>query len=302
MRNWIPGSDMRCLAIPLCLSLPWILSGQPAVTFGWPKDLNSTPVANRTSLSAIESLVNQVLSPNEHASLKVAEFHFVPLETVSRIDLIASVDLSGRGWNSFFAIWQTPDGYGSALLPSYRNRLATDVIDIDGAGIYQVVARELSGIYLGTATPPIPWCAVYTLRGGKWINVSDRYPNFFWPDQVLSAVRSLTGAFDAGDKALVELYRVNEQFVSFKYERMVLHHTNAGLESALGWSSSANRAIRVLAIKTLCDADDPRATAALQKLSEDAGTTILAKDASRIAGHAALSFRASTIDCLRSSP
>jgi len=255
--------------------------GRPALAFDWPKDLNATPSANRTDLATISALINGALNNNASTPVAVTEFRFVPLEIAGRIDLIASVDFSGRGLNSFVGVWRSSTGYDSAVLPSCGIKIARDVVDLDGAGVYEVLAGEIPGGYQGTATMPIPWYGLYALRRGKWINVSDHYAHFFPTDQALSLVLKLTDAFYSGDKDLVELYRANDLFVHFKYEQMIMHHKNAGLETALGWAESSSRSIRVLAVKTLCDSDDPRSALSLKKLSmgSDPAVAIQARDA-----------------------
>ncbi len=127
---------------------------------------------------------------------------------------------------------------------------------------------------------PIPWYGVYALKQGKFTNVSDRYPQAI-PQQSLNLVFDLTEACDAGNKALLELYRINDAFVRDKYQRMLFHHKDWGLEAALGWADSPVPSIQILAIETLGEIPDPRSLAALRRLAEgpDAGVRIVAKGA-----------------------
>jgi len=271
---------MRHFLVPVLLMFSTMFA-RPAGAFDWPKDLNATVAANRTDISAIEALVHQALNPRMPEVLLVTDFRFVPLETVSRVDLVASVDFSRRGFNSFVAVWQTSDGYGSAVLPSNGNSLATDVLDLDRTGVFRVVAGEIPGGYQGIETLPIPWYAIYALKEGKWTNVSDRYPHFSRSDRDFFLVSQLADACDAGNKNIIDLYRNNALFVRFKFDRMVMHNRSAGLETALDWASSPVHNIQLLAVETLREIADPRAVAALRKLADgpDTGVRIFAKDA-----------------------
>ena len=253
------------------------LYGRRAEALEWPKDLSSAFAANRTGIHEIEALVAEAL--DNGAPIRVADFRFVPLEKSQRVDLIAIVGFSGRGmFNSFVALWQSSDGYGHAvLLSDVQGAIGRDVVDMDGNGIHEVIAGNFPGGYQGAGTLPIPSYGVYELRDGKWENVTDRYPGFY-PDRSPSLVLRVLDACEAGDRRLMEIYRDNDLFVTFKSERIVLHNRTAGLEAALGWAGSTVPPIQVLAIKTLCDISDPRATAALKKMSEapDAGVRIQA--------------------------
>ena len=192
--------------------------------------------------------------------VRLVEFRFVPLETLDRVDLIASVDFSGTGFNySLVAVWQSANGYGSARLNSFtQGGLARDVLDMDGTGIYSVVTDHVPGGYQGISTLPIPWYTIYALRGGKWTDVSDRYPDFFSGGRDVRIASAMADACDAGNKGLIEAYRDNAQFVQIHYLRAVSHIKNAGLETALGWADSPKFRIQELAIETLCDIPDPR--------------------------------------------
>src|SRR5471030_2945214 len=100
-------------------------------------------------------------------------FRFAPLETVKRVDLIASIDTSGREmFNALVAVWPASGSYRYAILPSDAHGvLARDVVDLDGAGVHKIVAGTFPGGYQGVDTIPIPWYGVYTLKQGKWIEV-----------------------------------------------------------------------------------------------------------------------------------
>ena len=259
----------------------WSASVGLAGAVDWPRDLNSIPAADRADIGSIETLIHLALNPGMPEVLRVAEFRFVPLEVIGRVDLIASVDFSGRGLNSFVAVWRSTEGYASAVLPSYGCDLAQDVLDMEGTGVYSIVAGEVPGGYQGIYTMPIPWYGVYALKSGRWTNVSDRYPHFSRTDWAVQLVSGLADACEGGRRDLVELYRDNALFVRFKYNRMVMHDNTAGLETAMGWANSPSRQIRILAVETLCGSGDPRAIATLKKLSEsqESGVVILAKGA-----------------------
>jgi hypothetical protein len=252
--------------LTLCLLACCVAPGQ---ALDWPRDLNGVPAANATDIATIKALINSVLGPNSDL-VAVGEFRFLPLEAVNRIDLIASAAISGRGrLNAFIAIWQSPEGgYGHAILPTdgRSSVLPSDVVDLDGTGVHEVIAGTIPGPYLGADTIAIPWYRVYRLKQGKWVDVSDKYPKA-QSDMVPVLVRVMADACSSGDKALVERFRDYALFVYYKDVR--LRGTASGLTAALEWAGSPDRVIRWLAVEMLAETPDPRAISALGKLAGD---------------------------------
>lgn len=255
-----------------------------AASFQWPGDLNGIPAANSVDTSVIESIINASLAP-EAITARVREFRFVPLEEVDRVDLIASIDTSRRGiFNAYIAIWPNAAGYGYSLLPSdAQTVLARDVVDLDGRGVYSVITGGFPGGYQGADTIPIPWYAVYTLKRGKWLDVSDRHQRLYEGDlgRRSALLLRLAEGCSAGEKELVQLYKVSALFVRFRYERAVLHKPSAGLEVALEWADASAPLIQLLAVESLRDITGARAVSRLKRLTEssDIRVRIAAKDA-----------------------
>ncbi len=270
--------------VTVFLLMSWTTRAQQSARFEWPHDPLGIASANRTEVPVVEAVVNQALAP-ETVTAHVRAFRFVPLETIDRIDLVASIDTSGRGmFNTFIAVWPNSSGYGHAMLPSdAQTVLARDVIDLDGTGLYKVVAGIFPGGYQGKDTIPLPWYTVQALKGGKWIDISDQYPELYQADLIprSSLLLQVVDAASSGDKVLVQSYRGYSLFIRFKYERAVLHNPRAGLESALAWAESPDSSVRVLAAKTLGEIADPRSISVLRVLagSEDIRVHIAAQDA-----------------------
>ncbi len=82
-------SKFAC-AISLALSI------QGAVV-KWPATIDEIPEGNKTPVSTVTDLVNSVLAPALMSGMQVEEFRFARLESQQRIDLIATIDGSGRG-------------------------------------------------------------------------------------------------------------------------------------------------------------------------------------------------------------
>ncbi len=250
-------------------------------TLEWPHDLNGIPAANATNLATIESLVRSVLGPDGNELMTLGEFRFVPLETVTRIDLITTAGFSGRGAiNCFIAVWRAPDGsYRHAILPADGSQaLSMDAVDLDGHGVYELIAGKSPGPYLGAAGIGISWHAVYRLKQGQWENVSDRYPQAR-SERIPSLIWDLSDACSSGDNGREERYKDYALFVRFKQDHMFAHQSDSGLRSALEWANSADPVIQWLAVETLADIPGARAVSALRKLAgnSDAGVADFAK-------------------------
>ena len=154
------------------------------------------------------------------------------------------------------------------------------MIDLDGTGVYHVIAGNFPGGYQGKDTMPIPWYGLFGLNEGKWINVTDRFPRFI-ADPGLNDILHLAEAAESENKSLIELYKDNDLFVRYKYNRMTLQKKDAGLESALGWASSPSPSIQMLAVETLREISDPRSIAALRGLARgpNPGVRLIAQEA-----------------------
>ena len=250
-------------------------------TLQWPHDLNGTPAANATNLATIKSLVRSALEPDGNELMTLGEFRFVPLEAVNRIDLITTTGFSGRGAiNCFIAVWRAPDGsYRHAILPTDQpHGLSTDLVDFDGHGVYELIARKFPGPYLGAASIGISWRAVYKLKQGQWENVSDRYPQAR-SGHIPSLTRDISNNCSSEDKDRLERCKDYALFVRFKEDRIFAHQSDSGLRSALEWADSADPVIQWLAAETLAEIPGARAVAALRKLagSSDKGVADFAK-------------------------
>lgn len=239
----------------------------------WPADPNQISEANKTPVSTITDLVNSVLGsvPLYYAiPMRVGEFRFTHLETLQRVDLIATIDSSGRGVNeSFIAIWQEPSGYKYAILHALPTGvIGRMVVDLDGDGIHEVIAGTDAGGYQGVNTDPLRWYGVYKLRAGKWVDVSERYPSLYthelWPGSAL--LLQLAVAAEEGDKEMAALRKAQALFVQFKYDRDVFKRSGAGLQMALEWGRSPDWRIQMLAVDTLAEIQDPSSIATLKEL------------------------------------
>jgi hypothetical protein len=230
------------------------------------------PAADRIPVSVIEPFLNE-LRPVGVPPLQLGEFLFAPLAT-PQICMAATVDASGR--RMFFAVAVVCPGaeaesFRMTILPSAPpHLLGTELVDLSGDGVSEIVTRELSGEYQGTQTLPLYWYSIFRVKNSVPIDVSANYKTFY-SDRLLPEldfVSHLVGSAYPGTFGMAAEARAEAEFLKAKYERRIGGQPRAGFQAAVEWAKSAIPHVQMLAVETFRDMSGPDASAELKKLEE----------------------------------
>jgi hypothetical protein len=202
----------------------------------------------------------------EDASL--GDFRVLDLDQDGRLDLIATIDSSGR---RFFNHLLVLHDNGKRLTVQEidvwnMESLSEAVADLDGDGRPEILLRQSLTPYLG-ARPNSSWTAVYGFDGQKLSDHSAMFPKFY-EDRILPNLKRDLAVKKDGEPD--DLYQ--SEVLTIERDqilRKVGLVSDAGLTSALNWARSEDPTIRIFAAAVLGDIGGPEADAALQLLMED---------------------------------
>jgi len=240
--------------------------------FRWPGTLVEMQAADRTPVSVVEPFLNE-LRPAGVPTLQLGQFLFAPLAT-PQICLAATVDASGR--QMYFALAVVCPGaeagsFRMTILPSAPpHLLGTELVDLSGDGVSEIVTRELSGEYQGSQTLPLYWYSVFRVKNSVPVDVSANYKAFYsnrlLPE--LDFVSHLVGSAYTGVSSMTTEARAEADFLKAKYERRIGGQPRAGFQAAVEWAKSPIPHVQMLAVETFRDMSGPDASAELKKLEE----------------------------------
>ena len=154
------------------------------------------------------------------------------------------------------------------------------IVDLAGDGIDELITAQWPvGYHQGI--PPIYWYTVWQFHNGMPEDVSDQFPQFYrgfvlgqldYPERLLREV-------ELHDPAVVRTPLAEIQYVRLKFEHLVQHHTDAGLDETLAWARSQSPEFSEMGIWLLAEMPAPAAGEELAKLAASPNYTDLAKAA-----------------------
>ncbi len=275
---------LATFARPALCDQSFEVTGRPP--FEWPGTAQDTARANRLEKAKIESFINSFDPRRDGIRFTVDDFRFARLG--QKVGLVASVDASGRDLAYALVVIQprpgTAEGFWYIVLPSSPpHLLAQEIVDLDGDGSDEIIARDVVGGYQGASTFPVYWDSILHLsENGTFADVSARFPRYY-QSRFMPQVALISGMLSevspqprTGDLrwVLTEL-----EYVRDKFERVINGRTEAGLDPALAWTEDADVRTAMLGIRVLGEIRTPRAISALNLLaaSKNQGIAAAAK-------------------------
>ncbi len=133
----------------------------------------------------VSDLVNQLLSPedrDEEAAEKVGEFALVDLNNDGNLELVCTVDATGRDFFTSVVVLSqskgetiqahvSTNGYNLINLPSH-------LVDLNHDGIKEILVPRLLGPYAG-ADPVAAFTDVYTLLNGRLVQSDKQFREYY---------------------------------------------------------------------------------------------------------------------------
>jgi hypothetical protein len=262
-------SAMIFLSTPLRAPAQKVDMVEATYRLNWPDSISDIARTNRIPSEEVTKFLNSLRAQEEEPQLRVEEFRFASIER-GRIGLAATVDASGR--DLFYGVWVVlPEGtkFRRTLLASAPPHfLAREVLDLDGDGVEEVIAKEPIGGYQGARTDPIFWYSIFQFRRGLPKDVSSNFPEFYrravLPD--LGYLLQLLALVGNTDPNAVRFQQAEIQFLQLKFTRKILGEQDAGLQEAVAWTDTGDTRLRELAISAFEEIPGPQSLKRLQEL------------------------------------
>ena len=263
----------------MCISLLFLASRCQAqdylhlntpLWFQWPSTAKEAAELRLTNQDVLK-LLNDIYGDNAAPLYAVETFTFAQLEP-GKVYLIASVDGSGRrlfyGTNIAYcksAQSCTEQDIYNAPPHDYAN----DVVDLEGNGVKELIAKSLAGGYEGYASVPIYTYKIYKVINGKAVDVSSQYKAYYestlLPRMKADLARTRAQSADKRDQEIIDALGM---MVQDDYARRILKESTAGLDHAKVWAHSDNRRLRRFAADALSHMDDVAADAILTEMAK----------------------------------
>lgn len=247
-------------------ALPALASALPLTQVPWTEGPDGV-AAQQFPREAVARLVHDV-TQGEYVEGKAEGFRFVDLDGNGTLELVAWIDLSGRGHGRLFVISRTANGYAHASVPASYVDFPTVIRDVDEDGRMEIVLRRgLTPYGGGHARAAVSAVFVFSPEG-----LADRSPAFhdFYESvelpRISAALESARTLTADGDVAAADALEVERD----KILRMTGGDANAGLTLAQEWSADARPRRREWAAVILGDIDSPEAWQVLAVLATDA--------------------------------
>jgi hypothetical protein len=284
-----PTRLARTLRVTITLTGIWLIVGSlncigqqsehfdisEANTLSWPKDAAEIGHANNIDKKKVEQFVDLFQEKSLGPKLKVGEFRFVTLQE-NKICLIATTDASGRDlFYTIMIVLPERNGYRRFVLGSDPPHfLPSEIPDLDGDGLHEIVTREMVAGYQGSRSIPVFWYSVYKLRDGELREVSADYDRFYQAE-VMAPLSFLNNVLaSSGRNKQADIIRVRIEYVQLKYLRIILGEKTAGLKEAVFWSKTNEPEIQKTAIKALSEISDPVADETLRELTRSENSSV----------------------------
>ena len=146
--------------------------------------------------------------------------------------------------------------------------LETELTDVDGDGLSEIITNTWALGYQGGSTKPIGWKRVLKARADyTFEDVSQRNRSYF-EKRIIPELDQLNAKLDSKYEPGPDLEqaRAGVQYVRDKYRRMLYGEREAGLQNAQAWLQSSDSDIRHMGANALADINTQAAREILSRL------------------------------------
>lgn len=235
-------------------SQAWSTSdAQNVSTIQWTTDQISTFVT-----SAIHS----------DSQVSIGDFAFADLLGDGRVELVASVDYSGRAFfNKILIIQQSGAGYSVQTLPALNvHELSEVLVDLNSDGNQELLIPTPLTPYLGGSFPQAKWITIYGWSGSIYLDRSEDFSGYYI-ESILPALQK------ALDNAKLENNPLRTALAQLEYDKArrvaTASDSDYGIETAQALANNSDSRIRIWAAAALADIGSPAALATLEILMRD---------------------------------
>lgn len=192
--------------------------------------------------SAVEKFVNEMSEGDVHKT--VGEFTWADLAGDGRYELITTLDLSGRSFFDYLAVYERDD-LGNVSVQWFPEetaigRLSSVIRDLDNDGRKELIVPTLfpSGAY-GAGSVSAVWPAVYKLKNRTYVEASNEFESFYDTDVLPGLLKDIAEArAKAGTSASYAPKLISMTLEKDKILRVLGRDRTAGLDEAREWAAS----------------------------------------------------------------
>ena len=257
------------LAVSACAQTVQVRVTDVKPNFAWPEPGQTPRVEAAVTVEQVTeylSAVSEKLSSDP--SVKVQQFTFARLSP-GRATLVARTASSSEYYYYVTVVdWDGTSSYVRVLPANPPYDLETELSDIDGDWLCEIVTNNLALGYQGAFTKPIGWKQVLKARADyTFEDVSQRNRSYF-EKRVIPELDQLNAKLDSKYEPgpNLEQARAGVQYVRDKYRRMLYGEREAGLQNAQAWLQSSDSDIRHMGANALADINTQAARDILSRL------------------------------------
>ena len=194
--------------------------------------------------AAVEKFVNEMSEGDVHKT--VGECSWADLAGDGRYDLITTLDLSGRSFFDYLAVYERADSRRISVqwFPEETaiGKLSGVIRDLNDDGRKELIVPTLfpAGAY-GAGSLSAAWPAVYKLKSGTYVEASNEFGSFYDADVLPGLLKDIAEArAKAGTSPSYAPKLISHTLAQDKILRVLGRDPTAGLHEAREWAASDN--------------------------------------------------------------
>src|SRR5216684_439153 len=257
-------------SICLLLLFPLGTFCQSPQAYSWsttPPNVASVPWTNQ-QIGAFLDMVTASSVPST-----VADFTFSDLDADGQLELLASVDFSGRQLpNTILVARHEVSNFAVQQIKALGVQSLQGVFaDLNQDGRQELLLPTAITPYLGALTLQAKWTAIYGWNGLLLVDVSGQFSTYY-QGTILPALKQALDNLKTTSPGTIQVDIAQVEYD--KALRVSGQDSTAGLAQALAWASGADSTHRVLAAAVLADIGTASAISALSALTTDADPNV----------------------------
>ena len=192
--------------------------------------------------AAVEKLVNDLSVGDVHKT--VGDFTWTDLVGDGRYELITTLDLSGRAFFDYLAVYERDD-LGKISVQWFSEetaigRLRSVIRDLDNDSKKELIIPTLfpSGAY-GAESLSAAWPAVYKLENGIYVEASDEFGNFYDTEVLPGLIKNIAEARAKPEPSASDVRKlISSMLEKDKILRVLGRDRSGALAEAREWAAS----------------------------------------------------------------
>lgn len=240
-------------------------SAQSQTTFNW-SDITPNVASVSWTNQQIAAFLDNITASTVPST--VADFTFADLDADGQLELLASVDFSGRDqFNTLVVVRRINNSFAVQRIKTLGVESLSGIFsDINNDGKQELLVPTDLTPYLGGPSPQAKWTAIYGWNGSLLIDISSQMPTYYQTVIIPVLKQNLDDLqASAPGTVAVDIAQIDYD----KALRISGVDPNAGLAEAITWSSNTDAMHRIFAAAVLADIGTTDALNILNALTSD---------------------------------